>query len=83
MPRPGRRFEQGIDPGAEAVTERAEERKAPTVAALADEYLEKWAKPRKTILAGRRPYLAKGHPPGVGPTQGQGDHPAGCYRSAG
>ncbi|MBM4275597.1 MAG: DUF4102 domain-containing protein [Deltaproteobacteria bacterium] len=42
-----KKLEQGIDPGAEAVTEREEERKAPTVATLADEYLEKWAKPRK------------------------------------
>ena len=42
-----KKVEQGIDPGAEAVAERAEERQAPTVAALADEYLEKWAKPRK------------------------------------
>ena len=42
-----KKVEQGIDPGAEAVTERAEERQAPTVAVLADEYLEKWAKPRK------------------------------------
>jgi integrase len=38
---------QGIDPGAKAINERMEERDAPTVAALADEYLEKWAKPRK------------------------------------
>jgi integrase len=42
-----RKLEQGIDPGAEAVAERAEDRQAPTVAVLADEYLEKWAKPRK------------------------------------
>jgi integrase len=42
-----KKVEQGLDPGAEVVTERAEERKAPTVAALAEEYLEKWAKPRK------------------------------------
>lgn len=38
---------QGINPGAKAINERKEERDAPTVAALADEYLEKWAKPRK------------------------------------
>jgi len=38
---------QGIDPGTKAVAERQEERKAPTVADLAAEYLEKWAKPRK------------------------------------
>jgi len=42
-----KKVELGIDPGAEAVTEREEERKAPTVATLVDEYLEKWAKPRK------------------------------------
>lgn len=42
-----KKLEQGIDPGAEAVVERAEDRQAPTVAVLADEYLEKWAKPRK------------------------------------
>jgi integrase len=38
---------QGVNPGAKAITERKEERDAPTMAALADEYLEKWAKPRK------------------------------------
>jgi integrase len=38
---------QGVDPGSKTVSERAEERKAPTVADLANEYLEKWAKPRK------------------------------------
>jgi integrase len=38
---------QGINPGAKAINERKEERDAPTVAALTDEYLEKWAKPRK------------------------------------
>lgn len=42
-----KKVEQGLDPGAEAVTERAEDRQAPSVALLADEYLEKWAKPRK------------------------------------
>lgn len=42
-----KKLEQGIDPGVEAVAERAEDRQAPTVAVLADEYLEKWAKPRK------------------------------------
>ncbi|MFZ1640513.1 MAG: tyrosine-type recombinase/integrase [Candidatus Contendobacter sp.] len=40
-------LEQGSDPGAKVVQERREERHAPTVAALAAEYLEKWAKPRK------------------------------------
>jgi integrase len=38
---------QGINPGAKAINERKEERDAATVATLADEYLEKWAKPRK------------------------------------
>ena len=42
-----KKLEQGIDPGAVTVSERRENREAPTVAALADEYLEKWAKPRK------------------------------------
>jgi integrase len=42
-----KKLEQGIDPGAEAVTEREEERRAPTVATLSEQYLEKWAKPRK------------------------------------
>ncbi len=37
----------GINPGAKAINERKEERDAPTAAALAEEYLEKWAKPRK------------------------------------
>ena len=38
---------RGIDPGAKAVVERSEDRKAPKLATLANEYLEKWAKPRK------------------------------------
>ncbi len=42
-----KKVEEGIDPGAEAVAERAEDRRAPTMDVLADEYLEKWAKPRK------------------------------------
>jgi len=40
-------LEQGHDPGAVAVAARREEREAPTVAELAAEYLERWAKPRK------------------------------------
>ncbi|HRX61376.1 MAG TPA: tyrosine-type recombinase/integrase [Candidatus Competibacter sp.] len=40
-------LEQGCDPGAKVVQERREERHAPTVATMAAEYLEKWAKPRK------------------------------------
>ncbi len=42
-----KKLEQGIDPGAVTAAERREERKAPTVAALVDEYIERWAKPRK------------------------------------
>jgi integrase len=38
---------QGTDPGANALEERKAECMALTVAALADEYLEKWARPRK------------------------------------
>jgi integrase len=38
---------RGIDPGAKAIADREAERQAPTVADLASEYLEKWAKPRK------------------------------------
>lgn len=49
----------GIDPGAEAVTERENERQAPTVATLADEYLEKWAKPRKRSWAVDKRILGK------------------------
>jgi integrase len=41
----------GIDPGAKALTEKKEERSAPTIAALANEYLEKWAKARKRSWA--------------------------------
>jgi len=42
-----KKLEQGIDPGAVTVADRREERKAPTVADLVDEYIERWAKPRK------------------------------------
>ena len=42
-----KKLEQGIDPGAVTVAERKEDRKAPTIADLVAEYLEKWAKPRK------------------------------------
>lgn len=40
-------LEKGIDPGAAMVNFNREDRAAPTVGALASEYLEKWAKPRK------------------------------------
>ncbi len=42
-----KKLENGIDPGAETIAGRREERKAPTVADLVEEYMEKWAKPRK------------------------------------
>ncbi|MGD0827792.1 MAG: integrase family protein [Desulfobaccales bacterium] len=42
-----KKLEQGIDPGAVTVAERRENREAPTVADLAEEYLVKWARPRK------------------------------------
>jgi integrase len=41
------RLGRGIDPAAKAMAKREEERQAPTVAHLAQEYIEKWAKPRK------------------------------------
>lgn len=40
-------LQRGQNPGDKAVAERQEARKAPTVATLANEYLERWAKPRK------------------------------------
>jgi len=40
-------LEQGIDPGTVDQDAKQEARRAPTVQQLADEYLEKWAKPRK------------------------------------
>lgn len=54
-----KKLEQGIDPGAETMAEREEERNAPTVAALVDEYLEKWAKPRKRSWRGDNRILEK------------------------
>lgn len=39
--------EQGADPAQVVVTENQRKRVAPTVEDLAEEYLEKWAKPRK------------------------------------
>jgi integrase len=41
------KLEKGTDPGHVIVNERIEDRKAPTVKMLIEEYLEKWAKPRK------------------------------------
>lgn len=46
-----KKLEQGIDPGAVTVSERKENREAPTMADLTHEYLEKWAKPRKRSWA--------------------------------
>ncbi|ODB94683.1 hypothetical protein A3197_18205 [Candidatus Thiodiazotropha endoloripes] len=40
-------LEKGIDPGKVEVEKRRENRRAPTVKMLVDEYIEKWAKPRK------------------------------------
>jgi len=39
--------EEGKDPGSELVKTKRANREAPTVNDLADEYMEKWAKPRK------------------------------------
>jgi integrase len=39
--------EEGKDPGAELVRGKRASREAPTVTDLIDEYIEKWAKPRK------------------------------------
>ena len=38
---------KGNDPGKSLVEKKREDRKAPTVEGLVEEYLEKWAKPRK------------------------------------
>jgi integrase len=50
---------QGIDPGSRTVAERVEERKAPSLANLAAEYMEKWAKPRKRSWAEDKRILEK------------------------
>ena len=42
---------EGIDPGAEVIEARRAEHNAETVADLAEEYLEKWARPRKRSAA--------------------------------
>ncbi len=54
-----KKLEEGIDPGAMAVVERRENREAPTVAELAKDYLEKWAKPRKRSWAVDKRILEK------------------------
>lgn len=40
-------LDKGIDPGAVTVAANQEAREAPTVETLAQEYIERWAKPRK------------------------------------
>jgi integrase len=40
-------LDRGMDPGVKLVDQKRNERKAPTVAQLAEEYIERWAKPRK------------------------------------
>jgi len=42
------KIDSGIDPGAEKVKKRSSDRTAPTMTSLIHEYLEKWAKPRKS-----------------------------------
>lgn len=42
------KIDSGVDPGAEKVKKRSSDRSAPTVVNLVDEYMEKWAKPRKS-----------------------------------
>lgn len=42
---------KGVDPGAVVQTAKREADAAPTVAQLVDEYIEKWAKPRKKTWA--------------------------------
>jgi integrase len=42
-----KQLEKGIDPGEKKVEANQEARKTPTISKLADEYIEKWAKPRK------------------------------------
>ena len=47
----GKVLEEGSDPGKQLVERRKAERSAETVADLVDEYLEKWARPRKRSAA--------------------------------
>jgi integrase len=46
-----KKLSHGVDPGKEAVEGRHVERMAETVADLAEQYLEKWARPRKRSAA--------------------------------
>ncbi len=50
---------EGIDPGTKAIEARRAERNAETVADLAEEYLEKWARPRKRSAAADERILRK------------------------
>ncbi len=50
---------RGIDPGAAKVEANRGERIAPTVTALANEYIERWAKPRKRSWLEDQRILAK------------------------
>lgn len=59
-------LEKGIDVGAKLVTANRENRLAPTVAELANEYLEKWAKPRKRSWEEDARMLAKDVIPLIG-----------------
>jgi hypothetical protein len=40
-------LDKGIDPGTRNIAQRRAEREAETIGDLAEEYLEKWARPRK------------------------------------
>ena len=57
---------QGLDPGAKAIEKREADRQAHTVADLAHEYLEKWAKPRKRSWRTDQRILEKDVLPGWG-----------------
>ena len=63
------RIAGGIDPGVEKVEKRSSDRTAPTVKVLVDEYLEKWAKPRKTTWKEDLRCLKKDVLPAIGKKQ--------------
>ncbi len=52
-------LDQGIDPGAKQVEENRADREAPTVKSLADEFIERWSKPRKRTWQEDRRVLDK------------------------
>jgi len=56
----------GGDPGASAVTQKQEERKAPTVNQLAEQYIELYAKPRKRSWKGDETLLKRNVLPHLG-----------------